>query len=158
MPDAWRIDRDKWAAMSFSGEGAAAAGGRWNPAGLRVVYASQHLATASLERFIHLPKPIPAALRFVRFELNFNGIRIERPKPGALPANWRAEPVTAESQAFGAEWAEAGRSAVLAIPSAIIPDEENYVLNPAHPDFKKIGISAPTPFVFDPRLASLNAP
>jgi RES domain-containing protein len=155
MPDAWRLDRAKWTAISFSGKGAAAAGGRWNPAGLHVVYASEHLATASLEKFVHLPKPIPRSMTFVQFALEFNGIAIERPLLNALPRNWRTEPVSAESQELGAAWYERGRTAVLAVPSAIIPEEINFVLNPAHPDFAKISISKPAPFAFDPRLASL---
>jgi RES domain-containing protein len=155
MPDAWRVDRTKRAATSFSGEGAAAAGGRWNPAGLHVVYASEHLAMAALEKFIHLPKPIPPGMTFVQFALEFNGIPIERAPSSTLPRMWRAEPVGAESQVFGAAWYEHGRTAVLAVPSAIIPEETNYVLNPAHPDFARVSISKPTPFAFDPRLASL---
>lgn len=155
MPDAWRVDRAKWAATSFSGKGAAAAGGRWNPTGLHVVYASEHLATTSLEKFMHLPKPIPPRMTFVQFALEFCGVAIERPLPSTLPRNWRAEPVAAESQKFGAAWYEGGRTAVLAVPSAIIPEETNYVLNPAHPDFAKIMISKSVRFVFDPRLASL---
>jgi RES domain-containing protein len=119
------------------------------------VYASEHLATASLEKFVHLPKPIPPSMTFVQVALEFNGIGIERPLSSALPRNWRAEPVATESQKFGADWYERGRTAVLAVPSAIIPEEINYVLNPAHPDFVKISISKPAPFAFDPRLASL---
>lgn len=158
MPDAWRIDHEKRATSSFSGFGAAAVGGRWNPAGLRVVYASQHLSAASLEKFIHLPKPIPAAMRFMKFAITFNGVAIERPPISSLPANWRAEPVAVASQQFGENWYRRGATAVLAIPSAIIPEEENYLINPAHPDFKEIGIAAPEPFTFDPRLAGLIKP
>jgi RES domain-containing protein len=156
MPDAWRIDSTRWAAQSFTGAGAALAGGRWNPAGIRVVYASQHLATACLEKFIHLPKPVPPAMRFVQFEISFHGVAIERPKRASLPANWREEPVPESTQAFGLDWYRAGRTAVLAIPSAIIPEEENYVLNPAHPDFGKIVVSAPHPFEYDGRLTQLK--
>jgi RES domain-containing protein len=155
MPDAWRIDRAKWSSTSFSGKGAAAAGGRWNPAGLRVVYASEHLATAALEKFLHLPKPIPPRMTFVQFAIEFNGVAVERPRLSDLPSNWRDEPVSAGSQKFGAAWYEAGRTAVLAVPSAIISEEVNYLLNPAHPDFTRISISKPAPFTFDPRLASL---
>jgi RES domain-containing protein len=155
MPDAWRIDRAKWTATSFSGKGAAAVGGRWNPAGLHVVYASENLATAALEKFLHLPKPIPPRLTFVQFALELNGVAVERPRLADLPSSWRDEPVSAASQKFGAAWYGAGRTAVLAVPSAIIPEEINYVLNPAHPQFAKISISKPTPFTFDPRLASL---
>lgn len=78
MPDAWRIDNGKRASSSFSGFGAAAAGGRWNRAGRHVVYASQHLSTASLEKFVHLPKPIPATMTFIQFAIAFNGVAIER--------------------------------------------------------------------------------
>lgn len=156
MPDAWRIDSAKRAAQAFSGLGASIAGGRWNPAGIRVVYASQHLATASLEKFVHLPKPIPPAMTFVQFEIDFKNAKIERPSRTKLPANWRAEPVPPATQDFGLEWFRAGRTAILAIPSAIIPDEENYVINPAHPDFAKLVVSAPKPFDYDPRLAVLK--
>jgi RES domain-containing protein len=156
MPDAWRIDRVKWASSSFSGLGAALEGGRWNPAGVRVVYASRHLSTAALEKFVHLPKPISTSMGLVQFEIEWNGVKIERPDLKALPGNWRAEPVPAESQDFGAAWFSAGKTAVLAVPSALIPAEENYVINPAHPDFKRIKISPAVPFVFPPRLAVLK--
>ena len=158
MPDAWRIDSEKWKASSFSGMGAAAAGGRWNPAGLRVVYASRHLSTASMEKFVHLPKPIPRAMKFVQFSIMFNGVAIERPPLSTLPANWRAEPVTVESQRLGEAWFRRGAAAVLAIPCALIPEEENYLINPAHPDFKRLDIGHPEPFTFDPRLAKLGNP
>ena len=156
MPDAWRVDSAKWVNQAFSGAGAALAGGRWNPAGVHVVYASQHLATASLEKFIHLPKPVPSVMKFVQFEIDFRGIAVERPARTILPANWREEPVPVASQQFGLEWYRSGRTAILAVPSAIIPDEENYVINPAHPEFKKLKISPPAPFTFDPRLAALK--
>jgi len=158
MPDAWRIDSEKWKASSFSGMGASAAGGRWNLPGMRVVYASQHLSTASLEKFVHLPKPIPRAMKFIQFSIQFNGVAILRPPLSALPANWRAEPVAADSQRFGADWFQRGATAVLAVPCAIIPEEENYVLNPAHPDFKRLEFGLSKPFSFDPRLADLLGP
>lgn len=153
MPDAWRIDNEKWIRSSFSGFGAAAAGGRWSPAGLHVVYASQHLSTAALERFVHLPKPIPTAMKFIKFAISFNGVAIERPPISSLPADWRAEPVAVASQQFGEDWYRRAETTVLAIPCAIIPEEENYVLNPAHPDFKRLGIGIPEPFTFDPRMS-----
>lgn len=158
MPDAWRIDSDRWGDTSFSGFGAAVAGGRWNPAGILVVYASQHLSTASIEKFVHLPKPIPASMRFIKFPITFNDVAIERPTISTLPPNWRAEPVAVDSQRFGEAWYRRGATAVLAIPCAVIPEEENYVINPAHPDFKRLNIGKPEPFTFDPRLAKLIGP
>jgi RES domain-containing protein len=158
MPDAWRIDSEKWGNTSFSGFGAAVAGGRWNPAGMLVVYASQHLSSAAMEKFVHLPKPISATMKFVKFPIMFNGATIERPPTSTLPPNWRAEPVAVYSQRFGEAWYRRGATAVLAIPCALIPEEENYVINPAHPDFKLLNIGAPEPFAFDPRLAQLIGP
>lgn len=156
MPDAWRIDREKWSGQSFSGHGAALAGGRWNPPGMRVVYASQHLATAAWEKFVHLPKPIPDALRFVRFAIWFRGVAIERPSPATLPPDWRSEPVGEGSQEFGAAWLRSGRTAVVAVPCVLLPEEENYLINPSHPEFTRIEIGPPEPFEFGPRLAALR--
>lgn len=158
MAEAWRIDSDKWADTSFSGFGAALAGGRWNPAGMLVVYASQHLSTASMEKFLHLPKPIPATMKFIKFPIMFSGVAIERPTISTLPPNWRAEPVAVGSQRFGQAWYRRGATAVLAIPCALIPEEENYIINPAHPDFKRLKIGTPEAFTYDPRLAKLTGP
>lgn len=157
MPDAWRIDRLGRRDSAFTGFGASVAGGRWNPAGIHVVYASEHLATAALERLVHLPKPVPAALRFLQFPILFHGVRIERPPRSALPANWRAEPVEGESQQFGEDWYRRGFTAVLAVPCAIIPEEWNYVINPGHPDFRKLEIGPPEAFCLDPRLANSSS-
>lgn len=156
MPDAWRIDRGRRRDSAFSGFGAAVAGGRWNPAGIHVVYASEHLATAALEKLVHLPQPVPAAMQFLQFPIHFHGVAIERPPPSALPANWRTEPVKAESQRFGEAWYRRGSTAVLAVPCAIIPEEWNYLINPEHPDFRKLVIGPPQPFTFDPRLARVE--
>jgi RES domain-containing protein len=69
-----------------------------------------------------------------------------------LPADWRAYPAPAVLQDIGSAWVTSGATAVLAVPSAIIPQEANYLLNPAHGDFARIGIEPPEPFQFDPRL------
>jgi RES domain-containing protein len=155
MPDAWRIGRGRRRDSAFSGFGASVAGGRWNPAGIHVVYASEHLATAALEKLVHLPKPVPPTMQFLQCPILFHGVRVERPSRSALPANWRAEPVEADSQRFGEDWFRRGATAVLAVPCAIIPEEWNYVINPEHPDFRKLEIGLPEPFCLDPRLAVL---
>lgn len=72
--------------------------------------------------------------------------------PRQLPQGWDAEPVSRASQDLGADWIESGRSAVLRVPSAVVPEEHNFVLNPEHPDFVKVAMSKPEPFVLDPRL------
>ena len=72
-----------------------------------------------------------------------------------LPPDWRTEPPPPFTKAIGDDWVKAARSAVFALPS-VITGETNYLLNPAHPDFKKISIGKPERFVFDPRLLSLK--
>ena len=69
-----------------------------------------------------------------------------------LPADWRVEPPPPSTQRIGDAWVRAARSAILALPSVIISSESNFLLNPAHSDFKKISIGKPEPFAFDPRL------
>lgn len=69
-----------------------------------------------------------------------------------LPAHWRQEPPGPSTKKIGDVWLTEGRSAVLRVPSAIVPAENNYLINPEHPDFSKIQISRPERFVFDPRL------
>jgi RES domain-containing protein len=150
MPDGWRIVRMARAAAAFSGEGAAAGGGRWNTPGTPVVYLSEHKSLAALETLVHLSRR--AAVRFVFFRVGLPAEVIERLPRQALSAQWTHEPPLAETQAVGDGWVRENRSAVLAVPSVIIPEEFNYLLNPAHPDFKKISIGKPQPFAFDPRL------
>jgi len=138
------------AKAAFSGEGARLAGGRWNEVGTAVVYVSGSLALAALETFVHL-RPLIPKQRFVFFTVSIpNTVRIER--SSELPSDWRISPAPQETQRLGTEWVKAARSAVLEVPSAVIPTECNYMLNPAHPDFKRIKLSEPRSFSFDPRL------
>ncbi|MDB6127047.1 MAG: hypothetical protein JWM35_943 [Verrucomicrobia bacterium] len=155
-PSAWRIDKDKRAASSFDGSGAAKEGGRWNSAGVRVVYCSRTLAMAMTEKYVHLPKPVPTALKFISFEIDFGDLAVD--SASKLPSDWAAFPPSASSQKVGDAWVAAGRTAILAVPSAIIPKETNYLLNPQHPDFRKIRISKPEPFVFEDRITRLQEP
>ena len=157
-PSAWRIDKERYVATSFNGLGAAVDGGRWNSAGIRVIYASEHLAMAAQEKYVHLPKPVPARWRFVKFRIEFGTVRMQRLDPAKVPAGWQNSPPSALTQAIGDAWVQSGATAILAVPSVIIPEETNFLLNPAHPDFARITVSAPEPFVFDLRVAQLREP
>jgi len=75
-----------------------------------------------------------------------------------LPPGWQDSPPTALTQAIGDAWVLSGETAILAVPSVLIPEETNFLLNPAHPDFSKIVIHPPDPFVFDLRVARLHNP
>ncbi len=149
MPEAWRIIKAKRAATAFTGEGAAKTGGRWNSRGVSVVYTSATKSLATLESLVHLNPPV--TFTYVAFSMKFDDALVEVFPIKNLPADWRTEPPPPSTKAIGDDWVKAGRSAVLALPS-VITGETNYLLNPAHRDFKKITIGKAEPFVFDPRL------
>ena len=145
---AWRIVKEKHAATAFSGEGARLYGGRWNSAGIGLVYTSSTQALAVLESLVHLNPPV--IFRYAIIPLEFDEALVE--KITALPPGWNAQPAPPATRTVGDLWARQSRTPVLQVPSAIIPAESNYLLNPAHPGFQKITIGRPTPFSFDPRL------
>jgi RES domain-containing protein len=151
MVETWRIVKAKHAASAFSGEGAAGSGGRWNSRGVLVVYTSATISLAAIETLVHLNPP--PHFKYVVIQIKFDGALVQTVPIGALPPNWQIEPPPRSSKAIGDAWIRAGRTAVLAVPSAIISSEVNYLLNPAHVDFKRISIGKPVPFAFDPRLA-----
>ena len=150
MPEAWRIIKHRHATTAFTGEGAARMGGRWNSRGVPMVYTSSTRSLAALEILVHLNPSVP--FKYAVFRVEFDAALIEALPLRRLPVGWRREPPPSFTKAIGDAWLQAGRSAVLALPSVIIPDELNYLLNPAHPDFKKIAIGRPVAFGFDPRL------
>ncbi|MBC7980502.1 MAG: RES family NAD+ phosphorylase [Armatimonadetes bacterium] len=146
----WRIAKAKYAAEVMSGHGAEKYGGRWNSSGRPVVYTSCHQSLAALETLVHLNPPV--ALDYVIVRLEFHDSMINVIQNSDLPKNWRSEPPPPACQSIGNTWIKESRHAVLAIPSIIIPDEINYLINPRHPDFGKIKVSKPKPFNFDRRL------
>jgi RES domain-containing protein len=148
MRQAWRIVKEKHAATAFNGDGARLNGGRWNSVGTSVVYTSGSMALAALESLVHLNPRV--TFKFVAIFIEFDDALME--EVAALPADWREEPPPLATKEIGDLWVQCARSAVLKLPSVIIPSEPNYLLNPAHPDFKKIVIGRFDPFSFDPRL------
>jgi RES domain-containing protein len=150
VPVAFRIVKGRHRRTAFDGEGARVAGGRWNQPGDAILYASGSLALAAIETFVHLGED-GLHISFVYFRLEIlDDLPIERlRKP---PAQWRAEPAGATSMRRGSSWIRNGRTAILAVPSVILPSETNYLLNPNHPEFARIRIGRPQRFVFDPRM------
>jgi RES domain-containing protein len=147
---AHRIVKARHAQAAFSGAGARIAGGRWNRPGDTVVYASGSLALAAIETFVHLGED-GLQIAFVAFRIEIpDSVEVQRcSRP---PARWRAEPPQEASMRYGSTWLRRGRTAVLEVPSAIVPSEGNYLLNPQHADFRRLRIGRPRPFVFDPRM------
>lgn len=150
MTVAWRLVKERHASEAFTGEGARVYGGRWNKSGTPMVYVSGSLSLAALELFVHLGTG-DSRIRFVYF-------KVETPEKAKiddlsnLPRDWRKEPPPVSTQLMGTEWAEKRTSAILRIPSVVIPIENNFALNPLHPDFQTLKITGPWPFDFDPRM------
>jgi RES domain-containing protein len=147
----WRIVKTKYAATAFDGEGARRTGGRWTSAGRRAVYTSSTIALATLEMVAHLDStaPLPAYSVIAVTVPERLVVAIDR---DGLPRTWRDYPAPPELRAMGDAWLDARRSAVLEVPSVLVPVESNYILNPEHPDFSSISTGTPSPFPIDPRL------
>lgn len=148
----WRICKEARASTAFDGEGARRYPGRWNEKGTAIVYTASSLSLATLEVFVHLdPDELPDDLVAIRCQVP-DGIAIERLEVAKLPGNWRAVPAPATVQALGSRWVAAATSAVLVVPSAVTPGENNVLLNPAHSDMAKLVIDPPQRFAFDRRM------
>ena len=146
----WRLCRRGRAA--FDGEGARRLGGRWNLRGTAVVYTSADASLAVLEYFVNLEwEEAPADLVLIPADVP-DALAVEEVRLDRLPAGWRATPAPEALARLGTEWARHARTAALSVPSAIVPVERNYLLNPAHPDFAAIVIGRPQPFTLDPRM------
>jgi RES domain-containing protein len=102
-----------------------------------VIYAGRSVATAALETFVHLADVVPSDLVLVRIRLP-RKCSVEEPALTALPADWDAVPIAHASMQFGTRWVQEGRSLVLYVPSALVREESNAVLNPNHPEFRGV--------------------
>jgi RES domain-containing protein len=147
---AWRLVKSKHAATAFTGFGARLAGGRWNHRGTPVVYISGTLSLAVLELFVHLERRSRTTLALVTFPVRIPPHLVSAPE--TLPRDWRAEPPPRQTKDLGTAWVAAGTSCVLEMPSVVVPQERNFMLNPGHPDFQQIEIGDPEPFSLDPRM------
>jgi RES domain-containing protein len=151
MPSAWRIVRAARARTAFTGEGSRVYGGRWNSRGTSVIYVSQHESLAALELFVHTMPLLPAE-RYFSFRVDWDDKLTEYFPIKNLPRDWAAEPPTSASMQIGDEWVRGARSVALALPSLLSKSEINFLLNPKHPDFKKIKVGPTVEYRFDRRL------
>lgn len=149
--EAWRLVKERWAEVAFDGEGARLGGGRWNSPGVAVVYLAGSLALAQLEVLVNLPTD-RLLDSYVAFRVRLPESLVETVRLADLPAGWRRDPAPRSSRAVGDLWVREQRSAVLCVPSAVVPAEPNYLVNPAHPGVKHLGIDGPLDPLLDPRL------
>jgi len=146
----WRITRAAYQALD--GEGARLYGGRWNPEGIEVVYTSAALSLAALEYLVHVdPEDVPDDLVAMEIEIP-DELEAERVELTELPRDWNAVPDHPACVERGAAWARAARVPLLRVPSAIVPEEENVLVNPRHPEARRVVVRSVRPFRFDSRL------
>jgi RES domain-containing protein len=138
----------------LEGIGGLFSSGRWHPRGVRVVYTASHLSLAVLEKLVHVdPDVIPDRLAAFEIEIPDEDASREVIPVDRLPLDWKAQPPAPGTQDLGRAWlADLTRPAILVVPSAIVPREVNYLLNPAHPDAGRWSVVARESFRFDPRL------
>jgi RES domain-containing protein len=146
----WRLARRVHSALD--GEGARRAGGRWNSPGVPVVYTSGTLSLAVLELLAHTdPDLVPDDLRAFEIEVP-DSLTADVLDAGKLPSNWRKLPNHPACRAIGDSWVKRQNHAILGVPSALVPEELNYLINPTHPDAARIRVARDRAFSFDSRL------
>jgi len=136
-------------ARDLSGTGAMLHGGRWNPRGMRMLYTSQSVSLAMLETLANLSSD--------HFQRNLVLVRLELPdalgyhEPSRLPEGWRSFPYTLQTMKLGAEFLQSDHVA-MRVPSAIVPMEYNFLLNPLHEAFDQVKYLDSNPILLDKRL------
>jgi RES domain-containing protein len=151
MLGAWRIVKRRHAETAFDGEGARLYGGRWNSPGVAAIFASESRALATLEVLAGLQtnSPLPG---YVLIPAEFDESLVVAVELEELPPDWKRSPPPPSTQRLGDDWIARDESAVLRVPSALVPKESNYVLNPQHPDFSGVNIGEAEPLLVGPRL------
>jgi RES domain-containing protein len=149
----YRLTKLRYQNQIFSGLGGLYADGRWTFRGHPVIYTSASISLAVLEYTLNYRRRgwVPASV-LGRASIP-DKIKINVLTPADLPRNWSAADPPPKLREIGQRWLDVGDSAVLMVPSAVVVEEWNYILNPQHPDFKKLSLQNPKRFKFDRRLA-----
>ena len=150
MPRLWRLYRAEYG-PGLDGIGGTFADGRWHTRGARVVYFGASAAIVVLERLAHTdPDLLPTDLRLACFDFPRTVSGINADEISALPENWIQDENA--TRRIGAQWWREHSSSLLVVPSAILPEESNYVVNVEHADAKSLQLIRERPFTFDARL------
>ncbi len=150
----WRVCAKDYAATAFNGQGAADHPGRWNGRGTRLVYLSESLAGATLEWFAYALNAKPGR-EYVYFEVSALPEDVLELQTQSLPQDWNSYPHPVSTQALGDEWIQSKASVLLRVPSVLVPESHNFLLNPLHPNFAQLTWSEPRALWLDGRLRRL---
>jgi RES domain-containing protein len=146
----YRIVKTKLQSKALDGEGARLYGGRWNSKGKSCVYCASSQSLAQLEMLVHMQSTALFEYYSI-FELSISHAQVT--SIDAYPDNWQDEPAPSSTARIGDQWLVEGKTVSLEIPSVIVPEESNFLLNPLHDDFNSIVNSAVSrPLKFDERL------
>lgn len=145
----WRISNY----LELSGQGGLRAAARWHNAGKPIVYTASSPSSALLEVLVHLElndfEYLPNSYRLLKIDVP-NGLAVNEVDENKFDTTWRKQ--TEMTRAIGDEWLRDLSSALLAVPSAIVPHTQNYLINPAHRDAKQIKVKSHGSYPFDFRL------
>lgn len=152
MTRVYRILRKRYAKNPLDGEGAYLFGGRWSSPGTRIAYTAEHLSLAMVEYFVHIDVDDPPKDLVVAAADIPDSVSRVILKPRDLPADWRQVSARPALAAIGDSFAAKRNMAVLVVPSAVVPSESNWLINPLHPQFADIRVRPPERFQYDPRF------
>jgi RES domain-containing protein len=147
----YRIAKKRFVS-DLSGEGARLYGGRWNRKGSSLLYTSESRALAIVEFLVHLsPSIVPKDVCLAEIEVP-NAAKIRQVEIEGLPRDWASYPAPMALCEMTEEWIRRGRELLLRVPSAVVRDEWNFLVNPGHPSFEGVKIVSIQEHVLDPRL------
>jgi RES domain-containing protein len=147
-----RITQKSHADGAFTGLGAWLEAGRWNQKGVHMVYTAQSLSLAALETVVHLPADALLYNLYVYIPVEFDSKLVFGLPSSSLAADWKNHPPPDSTREIGTSWVKEQKSPVLKVPSSVIPEEYNYLINPLHSDFARLKIGKAISFLLDPRI------
>ena len=151
----YRIGRSKYA-TDLTGEGARLFGGRWNNKGIPCLYTSESRALALLEYSVNVNlDDVPRALTMAIIDIPDSSIKIIT--EAELPGNWKQAPAPKETKDFGSSLFKDEKYSIFKIPSTVIPEEFNYLLNPLHTDSSSFKLIDVQDFIFDVRIKTVHS-
>lgn len=155
MSTVWRIaaDAPAYGADDLTGKGAELTGGRWNRKGTPMLHTSSSIALACLETFVHLGQQLPLNRYLVQIEIPQSLWNVRAKFDPAAHVGWDAEPPGLVSLDWGTQWARSDAALVAEVPSIVVPEEANLLLNSHHPDAAQLLVRKVREWLYDPRLA-----
>ena len=150
MSVVWRLASGRHPPLN--GEGARRVGGRWNSVGQAAVYTSESLALCLAESLVHLPEDLPRG--YQSFKIFVPDDAIEVLDITSLVVGWQNDLTFTRN--IGDQWLTTRRSLALVVPSVVLPESNNVLLNPMHSRANELRVMDQQPFTFDPRLRHAN--